>query len=298
MRFTLASLALAIAVSCPTWLAAQDDDLFGKLDANQDGTVAASEVPADQKAKFEQLLKIAGKEADQKLSRALFHAALAQLAKAERAAGRPTDRQPAPIDSVELFARLDANQDGFVTGEEVAEPQKALFDRLIRMSDRDGDKKLTKAEFQAGLAPDDAPRQPLAGGGFPGRPGAGANLPGPQQLGEQFDRMDVNKDGKLTPEEVPEDRRLMRQIFERASGTSVTKEQFLRAMAAMGQRPGQPGAPLQRRPDGPPPGAPADALRPALAAIDANRDGELSKAEIEGAAKALLTLDRNGDGQF
>ena len=45
----------------------------------------------------------------------------------------------------------------------------------------------------------------------------------------------------------------------------------------------------------PPPG---DALRPALAAIDANRDGELSKEEIEGAAKALLTLDKNGDGKL
>jgi len=297
MRCYLAQF-LATTLLCVSPLAAQDSNLFDRLDANQDGVVAADEVPAEQKAKFEQLLKIAGKETEQKLGRALFQAALAQAAKADKAAAPAARPEPPMIDAAGLFARLDANQDGFVTAEEVAESQKPLFDRLVRTSDDNGDKKLSKDEFQAGLRPEAGLRQPLAGGGFPGRPGAGANLPSPQQLGEQFDRMDTNKDGKLTREEVPEDRRLMRQIFERVDGTSVTKEQFLRAMAAMGPRPGQPGAPPQRRPDGAPPGMPLDALRPALAAIDANRDGELSKEEIEGAAKALLALDRNGDGKL
>ncbi len=294
MRTYVAGLFTAATLAGAASLAAQDSGLFDRLDANQDGVIAADEVPAEHKAKFEQLLKIAGREAEQKLGRALFQAALAQAAKAERAAA-PTAQPPA-IDAAGLFARLDANRDGFVTGDEVAEQQKSLFDRLVRTSDNNGDKKLSQEEFQAGLKPDAGPRQPLAGGGFPGRPGGGA-FPGPQVLAAEFDRLDANQDGKLTKEEVPEDRQGMRRLFERFDGAAVTKEQFLRAMAAMSPAPGQPGAP-PRRPDGAGPGMPIDALRPALAAIDANRDGELSKEEIEGAAKALLALDRNGDGRL
>lgn len=55
---------------------------------------------------------------------------------------------------------------------------------------------------------------------------------------------------------------------------------------------------MARPGSGPPMPLPADALRPALAAIDANRDGELSAEEIAGAAKALLALDKNGDGKL
>ena len=35
-----------------------------------------------------------------------------------------------------------------------------------------------------------------------------------------------------------------------------------------------------------------------IAAIDADGDGELSSGEIEAAAKALLKLDKNGDGKL
>ncbi|HEU0121256.1 MAG TPA: EF-hand domain-containing protein [Bryobacteraceae bacterium] len=35
---------------------------------------------------------------------------------------------------------------------------------------------------------------------------------------------------------------------------------------------------------------------PLLAALDADRDGTLSAAELAGAPKAILTLDKNGDG--
>src|SRR6476646_4389649 len=70
-------------------------------------------------------------------------------------------------DAAELFSKLDANKDGFVTADEVQESQKALFERLLRNADKDGDKRLSKEEFQAGLKPDDAPKPPLAGGGPP-----------------------------------------------------------------------------------------------------------------------------------
>src|SRR5262245_60245440 len=82
-------------------------------------------------------------------------------------------------DSAELFSRLDANKDGYVTSEEVQQPQQTLFERLLRNADKDGDKKLSKEEFVAGLKGDESPRPPLAGGAGVGprggNPGARLN---------------------------------------------------------------------------------------------------------------------------
>src|SRR5262245_22890228 len=76
-------------------------------------------------------------------------------------------------DAAELFSKLDANRDGYVTPDEVQESQKAPYDRLLRTSDKDGDRRLSKDEFLAGLKPDEGPRPPLTGGQPPGRPGEG-----------------------------------------------------------------------------------------------------------------------------
>lgn len=64
------------------------------------------------------------------------------------------------------------------------------------------------------------------------------------------------------------------------------------------------------RPDGPPPGALGgpgvpggpDGMRrpvpPLLAALDTDKDGEISAKEIDNAVTALKTLDKDGDGKI
>jgi len=286
--------------------------------------------------------------------------AAATLAAAPLAAQEPTD----------IFGKLDANKDGYVTPDEVQDGQKALYERLLRTSDKDGDKKLSKDEFQAGLKPDEGPRPPLAGGQGPGprggktdprelfnrwdankdgkltkeelpegaerfsrldanadgsvtpeefaefgrlfapRPGGAPNQISPNELEALFDRTDSNSDGKLTKSEIPEERQGMRAILERSGGESLTKAQFVRGMLAMaqpggGQPPRPEGTPPRpegprpegappRRPDGPP-GGPAGGL---LGALDTDRNGELSNAEIVAAGTSLLKLDRNNDGKL
>ena len=150
-------------------------------------------------------------------------------------------------DDGDLFSKLDTNKDGVVSADEVPEQQKALFERLLRNADKDSDKKLNKDEFQAGLKPDEGAKAPLGGAGFPGRPGGGG-FPfggiGPAQLEAQFDRMDANKDGKLTKDELPEGgREMIGRMLERLGGEAITKEQFTRAMNMMGQAGGRPGQP-------------------------------------------------------
>src|SRR5262245_55249522 len=139
MRIVIVAL-VGVALLGGSRLAAQDADLFSKLDANKDGAVSVDEVPAEHQAKFAQLLKIAGKESEKKISLPLFQAALKQAQAAEKPTSQPA---AAPgVDADGLFAKLDANKDGFVTGEEVPEGQKALFERLVRNADRNGDKKI------------------------------------------------------------------------------------------------------------------------------------------------------------
>ena len=140
-------------------------------------------------------------------------------------------------DAADLFSKLDANKDGYVTPDEVQEPQKALYERMLRNADKDGDKKLSKEEFQAGLKPDETPRQPLPGGG------AGIPMPkgGKGDPREIFNRMDANKDGKLSRDELPE---RIRENFARidANGDgSVSVEEFAQIGRQFGKAP--PAAP-------------------------------------------------------
>lgn len=58
---------------------------------------------------------------------------------------------PAWGQEAELFDKLDANKDGVVTSDEVPDDKQAIFERLIRVGDANGDKKLSKDELVAGL---------------------------------------------------------------------------------------------------------------------------------------------------
>lgn len=102
----------------------------------------------------------------------------------------------------------------------------------------------------------------------------------PERLQPVFDRADLDKDGKLTADEIKKS----------ASAASQPN--------AMGGRRGGEGRGegFGREGRGFGPGGPvADRL---TQAVDTNHDGTLSAAEIAGAATALRTLDANKDGQL
>jgi hypothetical protein len=110
---------------------------------------------------------------------------------------------------------------------------------------------------------------------YEGRPGSADEMAG---MLMSFDR---NGDGKLTREEVPE---RMQGLFDRGDknqdGTLTAVEIHELALHT------------------PPPGEAFDRGRdPVIAALDANRDGVISKEEIDNAPEALRALDRNGDGK-
>jgi len=199
-----------------------------------------------------------------------------------------------------LFEKLDADKDGYITADEVkTDEQKAHFERLLKNADKDGDKKLSKEEFQSGLKRSDTPRPAEAGRDTPrprlpdsARPD-GAR-PDAQMAVEMFNKLDANSDGKLTEDEVPEGqregfRRLLANLDDDGD-KAVTKDQAPRVIMLLMQR-GGPGPDF--RPD----------LRMAeqrFNELDANKDGKLTVEEVpppqrEVFEQILQRADDDGD---
>ncbi len=171
--------------------------------------------------------------------------------------------KPDANQAAELFQKMDKNGDGKITPDEVSDEQGRYFDRLVRIGDKDDNGELTKDEFEAALKRSDAPVQ---GGGLDrGGPGAGGRpMFEPKMV---LERLDKNKDGKLTKDELPEEGpgQMLRRMLERTGKDSLNLEDLerARAMFANGSRPGGAFDPAEM-----------------IKRLDKNNDGKLSKDEL------------------
>ncbi|GDY08561.1 hypothetical protein LBMAG52_20470 [Planctomycetia bacterium] len=170
-------------------------------------------------------------------------------------------KKPEANDSEVLFKKLDKNSDGKLAPDEIPEEQGRYFDRLVRLGDKDDNGELTKAEFDAAVNRSDAPVQGGGFGGGQGGPGGGRPMMDPKQT---MERLDKNKDGKITKDEIPEDgpARFLLGVMERQKKDSLTVEDLERSRQMMGAAgsSGGPGEFLKR--------------------LDKNGDGKLQKDEL------------------
>jgi len=104
----------------------------------------------------------------------------------------------------QLFGLLDQNQDGWLVADEINYQHQRLFQRLLRTADSDRDGRLSSAEFQAGLEPQQ-PAKPLI-------KKQSSELPGANALLLLLAKMDVNGNGQVEEEELPEQ---FLEIFQR-----------------------------------------------------------------------------------
>lgn len=200
------------------------------------------------------------------------------------------DEKPASDSSAAsaTFGLLDANKDGQLTREEIPQDQKRLFERLLRTSDKNSDGRLSAEEFAAGLKPkqdgeaDEPPR------------GARNRQADARQNPDRiFKRLDANGDGKITLDEVPEERKeRFKPLIARGdkNGDGALDRTELRdAFAA------PPGAPA----GGPPERRGGDAKR-LFSRLDKNGDGKLTADEAPEERRTFIERlirrhDKDGD---
>lgn len=168
-----------------------------------------------------------------------------------------------------LLAALDTDHDGVISAAEIA-----ASPGVLRSLDRDEDGKLSAEECAEG----------------------GERGPSSSDMVKMLMAFDKNGDGRLERSELPE---RMQELFNRGdvNHDGVLTADEIRALAKHEQS----SRPKEADPD------PAFRQRmervimrviPALAALDADHNGEISEAEIENAPAALRKLDRNGDGKL
>ena len=177
----------------------------------------------------------------------------------ERGRGFPSP--PSPVRDA-----LDTNGDGALSAAEIEAAPASL-----RRLDRNGDGRLDESELRPPPAPTVADELTTTLMGFDAdKDGRLTRAEVPERFQGLFERADANKDGVLTPAEI------------RASAAPQDQSSpAARGGGAEGR--GRGGFVF---PD------------PLVMALDSDHDNVLSATEIVAAAKALLTLDRNGDGQL
>ncbi len=151
----------------------QPGEMFKRADKNEDGKISKDEVPDEAWARLGRL----DKNEDGSVSKKEFEAGMAAMRKK---GGRDSGGE-------DKFKKADKNGDGKLTEDEVP----AEFWARIGKFDKNGDKGISKEEIAAGFK---------ASGGGPGRDGRGGPPGGPDAI---FAKMDENKDGKLSKDEVP-----------------------------------------------------------------------------------------------
>lgn len=160
-----------------------------------------------------------------------------------------------------ILQTLDLDHDGNLSPQEIKAAPASL-----RTLDRNGDGQLTPDELEP-------PKLDTVAG---------------RELVSQLMVFDRNKDGVITPDELPD---RMQALFVRGD---VNKDGKLTSeeIRLMASRAGTPNGRTNR------PGGAAAMMRqdPILNVLDADHDGIISAAEIDAASTSLLALDVNHDG--
>lgn len=284
-RFLPNALALLSFLAVGTPLTAQDapqpEQLFDTLDADDDGTLSADEIGEPQRQAFERLLRLGDVDEDGSLTRNEYLKAFqpgpgAGADPSERTREPGREGRPQRPDFGRLFEMADRDRDGKVALGDLPEP---LQQRMRPLYERLGKQELTRDDFE--------------------RAGRMASARRPDVLpqrddGGLFDRLDKDANGSISREDLPQPlRQRFESIFERIGKQELNRSDFQRVLRNL--RSDEPFAGDSGRSLELDPGV---RLPPLAQMLDADRDGQLSMAEIESLQAKFRELDTNGDGKL
>jgi Ca2+-binding EF-hand superfamily protein len=211
------------------------DEMFRKLDRNQDGKVVGDEIPDEYRAKFDRLAAMADKDRDGALTQDELRQGFDHIR--QQFEGKPGQYEPAQI-----FEYLDRNADGKLTADEIPSERKAMFDRAVQFGDRDGDGALTEEEFTkivlAGRKLKEAQAKPSAADSKAADPPAKAGRG--SRLADWFSRLDSNHDGKVSLAEFPEQGKKRFARLDTNHDGSLDREEIQQFAAARAAKMGNP----------------------------------------------------------
>ena len=202
-------------------------------------------------------------------------------------------------DQAGVFKRLDANGDGKLRADEVPADKRAFFDRALRSGDADGDGALNAAEFaKAFSAGKDSGRERDSRR----RPGSSSGSRSTPSAAGFIKRLDKDGDGKVSSEELPQTYRArLGGKFEEfdKNKDGALNQQEVAAMLTAANSSRRPSGTPSRESDRPRPSS-RDAAQPSqdalFAILDRDRDGKLSRRELEAAGSIIARLDKDKDG--
>ena len=264
------------------------EERFKMLDTNGDGKISRSEIPDRAKPFLTPLFDRLDKD---EITKEEFLRARGQQGGPGRGpAGE--NGLPGGGNPEEFFKRLDTNNDGKLTLDEVPDRGRPMVERLLRATGKGQDGSISKEEFLAAAAR------------MQGR-GENANRGRPEgERGREGDRKpegERGRDGDRKPEGAPRDGDRRRDGDRKPEDAPRDGDR----PAEEGRRP--EGAPRDgdRRPEvGPrdggrgPEGPGRRPLPRFFEKIDANHDGRISADEFAKANDFFKDLDENGDGQL
>ncbi|MEZ5945097.1 MAG: hypothetical protein R3C18_27230 [Planctomycetaceae bacterium] len=241
------------------------EQIMERFDKNKDGKLTRDELPEDARERMGRMFDAAGKD----------ELTAEDIGKQFRA-GMERGRE-------EFVKRMDRNNDGKLSRDEIPEPMRA---RMGRMFD----------ELGTDEVPIDRVLEIVAQG--EGRP-EGGRPPGPPRDGARPVREDGAPPREFRPEGGPP------RDGDRPRPEGAPRDGERRPEGGPPREGDRPGPPREgERPPGPPRG-PREGeggpmfRGPALMQIlDKNKDGQLSREELAAAAEAFGELDRNDDGQL
>ncbi|QDV51059.1 EF-hand domain-containing protein [Gimesia fumaroli] len=302
---------------------------LSRLDRNGDKKISKEELPEPLRARMEPLFERLNKE---EISLDEFE----KFGIRFRGGRPPGNPSPKPGEMSEgaqrFFNMLDTNKDGKLTLDEAPDRGKRILKSILEKSGKGNNAELTKEEFQKGLAAfrpdqrrpgregDKEMKRPEMRKDAENRPTrSSSRSPKRSELPEGaqrfFERLDTNKDGKLTLDEAPVRGKLfVRQLLDKSgkgADDELTMEEFkgeftsfrpdqrrpgrenekemkgrtMRAPQIRDQAKNQPSEPSRRRPGS-----------NFFQTVDLDNDGKLSKYELNQIDRVFDRLDRNRNG--